>query len=86
MLPGRIVHSIETEHRVMIGEFASAGRTDHFMIVNLSLERSARVKVALAENQLMDVYSPADGSQAPCDPEVWTAAGQGLLFRVRASE
>lgn len=85
-LPGRLVQAVECAEPLMIGEFAGADEPDHAILVNLSLERSARVQIRLAADRPMEVYSPVDGRRAAIGAELWLTAGQGMLVCVRRAE
>ncbi|HVV02555.1 MAG TPA: hypothetical protein VHH88_14395, partial [Verrucomicrobiae bacterium] len=83
MLPGRIVQSVESHEPMMVGEFQSPEGENYFLIVNLSLERSANfsLKTAHAAGALYEV-SCADGEKLPYKPGkdgFWLPAGQGTL-------
>jgi hypothetical protein len=84
LLPGRLVEAV-TGGRVMVGEFKQPQGDDFFMLVNLSLEASARLTVKTRQpQQRIEQISAADGSRTVCDPEkgIWLTAGQGLLLQV----
>jgi hypothetical protein len=86
-LPGKVVHAIDSATPVMIGEFSDAGGGQYAMIVNLSLERSAKIGVKGSDSgdrgATWQVCSPVDAkwSSIGKDNEIWLAAGQGALLR-----
>ena len=70
----------------MVGEFASADGNDYIMVVNLSLERSANIRIATLKTYAnAEVISAQDGHAVPLDREngLWLTAGQGALIRLR---
>jgi hypothetical protein len=83
-LPGKFVTKLGADAPLMIGEFASHGETiDHLVLVNLSLERSARLNLAdLPQVARLEEYSPADGHLSKCDAGLYLPAGQGVLLKV----
>jgi len=83
-LPGKFVKKLDADEPLMIGEFASQGdEVDHLMLVNLSLERTARVKLKdLLSGRAMEDYSPQDGHLAKVGPELDITAGQGVLLKL----
>ena len=68
----------------MIGEFASKGdAVDHLVLVNLSLERTAKVQLKdLRSLGTVEEYSPQDGHLAKCGTDIYLPAGQGVLLKV----
>jgi hypothetical protein len=89
VLPGRFVKSFAAEAPLMIGEFEDAEGGRFALIVNLSLERSVKLKVALSPPlRKILACSPADGSFAEVDPDagLWLVAGQGLLLKFEVPE
>lgn len=81
-MPGRLVEDATADSPLMIGEFESDAGLDHIAVVNLSLERSAKVTLQVKGKPRLEIYSPADGSHAPSGDEIWLTAGQGALLRV----
>jgi hypothetical protein len=83
-LPGKLVKTLDTDAPLMIGEFASrADAADHVVLVNLSLERTAKVRLKdLQDLGTLEEYSPQDGHLAKCGPDLYLAAGQGVLLKV----
>jgi hypothetical protein len=87
-LPGQIVASVTTTNQtpVMIGEFGQprAPRGRWVMLVNLSLEHSARITCELRDStSSLRAVSPVTGSLSPADPKdgFFIAPGQGLLLQ-----
>jgi hypothetical protein len=83
---GKLVKSIKSPTEVMVGEFSSAGNEKFVMVVNLSLERSAKV-ILKAQAKRIERVSPVDRSLAPLakDGSLWLPAGQGMLLRTGRS-
>lgn len=83
-LPGKIVNRLDADAPLMIGEFAShADDVDHVAIVNLSLERTAKINlISLSANRQLDEYSPTDGHLSKCNEPLYLPAGQGVLLKV----
>ena len=95
LLPGRVVQDIQStvsprgfsdvKPPIMVGEFQDEKGHDHVMLVNLSLERSANVKISTAkEDETKQVYSPEDGNLTPLDEQsgYWLLAGHGVLIKL----
>ncbi len=83
-LPGRLVVGVESETPLMVGEFTGRGGADFAMIVNLSLERSAKFKIKTVPGVARtDLVSAEDGTLLPLDDTAgaWLVAGQGVLLR-----
>ncbi len=69
LLPGKIVKSVECPEPLMIGEFVSAKGNRYVMVVNISLERSARFILNTdIENERLFVVST--GEQTPYFREI----------------
>ena len=83
-LPGKLVTKLEADLPLMVGEFASRGDVvDHVMLVNLSLERTAKVQLAdLRSLGTLEEYSPQDGHLAKCAVEMYLPGGQGVLMKL----
>ena len=94
-LPGRIVKQVRskaslqsvptTQPPIMVGEFTDVGGKDYVMLVNMSLERSANVKLETAmPYKSKQVYSAIDGRLLPLDEKngQWLLAGHGLLVKL----
>ncbi len=95
VLPGRVVeqvHStasirgrVDVHPPVMVGEFSDERGNDYLMLVNLSLQRSANVKLKTVKPKAVkQVFSAEDGRLLPWDEEQgqWLTAGQGVLVKV----
>ena len=83
LLPGKLVQSVTTPVPVMVGEFQHADGRRCVMVVNLSLERSARFTLTTTRpGGAVRVVSPVDGSLSPLDTKtgLWLTAGQGALL------
>jgi hypothetical protein len=83
LLPGNLVEAVSCPTPVMVGEFKHSNGDAYVMIVNLSLERSA--KFTLTTRQPWDsirIVSAVDGSLSAFDPRdgLWLVAGQGALL------
>ena len=85
MLPGALVESIACPEPVMVGEFKHSNGDRYVMLVNLSLERSAKFTLkTLQPHESVEILSAVDGSLSPLDQKVglWLVAGQGALLRL----
>lgn len=95
LLPGRVVKEIhsagsprgfsEVKPPIMVGEFQGEHGHDYAMLVNLSLERSANIKIRTATDyQSKQVFSAEDGALLPLDEDNghWLLAGHGVLVRL----
>ena len=95
LLPGKIVHGVQSTASprglldatppIMIGEFHDEHGHDYAMLVNLSLERSANIKIrTLKDYQNKQVFSAEDGRLMPLDEENghWLLAGHGVLVKL----
>ncbi len=84
-LPGQIVQTATSPTPLMIGEFAGPNNQPYVMVVNLSLESSAKFNLKLAKaGATLKIVSPMDRSTSAFDSTngLWLAAGQGVLLRV----
>ncbi len=94
LLPGRVVKQVRsqaslhgvtaTQPPIMVGEFADGSGNDYVMLVNLSLERSANIKLETSTPyKTKQVYSAMDGRLLPLDEKNghWLLAGHGLLVK-----
>ena len=54
------------------------------MLVNLSLERSANIKIGTVKTRAKQFFSPEDGRLLPLDEEHghWLLAGHGVLVKL----
>ncbi len=95
LLPGRVATAVRAMSSVrglgaatpsiMVGEFTDGKQADYVMLVNLSLQRSANIKLDTAKDyKLRQVVSAEDGSLSPLDAERghWLTPGQGVLIRL----
>lgn len=95
LLPGRIVLEVHStasprgfsdgKPPIMVGEFQDKQGHDYVMLVNLSLESSANVKIATAKAyKTKQTVSPEDGRLLPLDEEngYWLLAGHGTLIKL----
>ena len=83
LLPGNLVEAVTSPTPVMVGEFRHANGQAYVMVVNLSLERSAKFTLQLRQPQAgIKIVSAMDGSLSPFDPKdgLWLVAGQGALL------
>ena len=83
LLPGKLVESVACDAPVMVGEFRHADGEAYVMVVNLSLERSARFTFqAASPRETVQVISAGDGSRSDYDLKngLWLTAGQGALL------
>jgi hypothetical protein len=85
-LPGASVESIKSNAPMMVGEFSGKQGETYFMLVNLSLERSAhfQIRTKSADAKLQKVSSVDGGLGAfnPGKDGFWLTAGQGVLVKV----
>ena len=82
LLPGNFVKSVECATPLMVGEFKDQHGDCYAMVVNLSLEKSARFKVRTAGPTQIGIVSAADVRTTPHDSihSLWLPAGQGILL------
>jgi len=83
MLPGQLVASATCPTPLMIGEFRGPKNETYVMVVNLSLESSARFELKTVKpGATLQIVSPVDRSLSPYDPKAgyWLPAGQGVLL------
>jgi hypothetical protein len=84
-LPGKVVESASCAAPLMIGEFQGNDGRSYVMVVNLSLENSAKFNLKTTQaGASFKVISPMDGSLAEFDSKAghWLPAGQGVLLMV----
>jgi hypothetical protein len=70
----------------MVGEFTAKDGTDYVMLVNLSLERSANIRLETIKTyKTKQVFSAENGRLAPLDEQKgpWLVAGQGALVKLK---
>ena len=86
LLPGNLVEAVTCPTPAMVGEFTHANGEAYVMVVNLSLERSARFTLKPRRPYTaIKLVSAADGSLSAFDPKegLWLVAGQGALLALR---
>ena len=85
VLPGKWVQKVDTDVPMMVGEFASADGTNYLMVVNLSLEKSARFDLItkIAREKIWTISVGEDGElvEASHKTGIWLTAGQGVLIK-----
>jgi frataxin-like iron-binding protein CyaY len=77
------VEAITCPTPVMVGEFRHVNGDAYVMIVNLSLERSAKFTLAThPPRKSIQIISAVDGSLSAFDQKngLWLTAGQGVLL------
>jgi len=85
VLPGKLVRQVESDVPMMVGEFKSDDGINYVMVVNLSLQKSARfVLKTIKSHGKMQVVSAEDGTLRQMDNEkgFWLVAGQGVLIKL----
>jgi hypothetical protein len=85
LLPGNLVESVTCATPVMVGEFKHRNGQRYIMVVNLSLETSAKFTLKTAvPDETISVVSAMDRSLSPLDAKsgLWLTAGQGVLLRL----
>jgi hypothetical protein len=94
-LPGKLVTSVDStasprgyikkKPAFMIGEFVDREGNDYVMMVNLSLEHSARFHMKTVKNYAsIEKFSPIDDSLSPLitdETGEWVLPGHGILLR-----
>jgi hypothetical protein len=83
LLPGRLVETVTCATPLMVGEFRHANGEAYVMVVNLSLERSAKFALKTKEPcHGIQIVSAVDGSLSAFDEKdgLWLVAGQGALL------
>jgi hypothetical protein len=86
VLPGELVRSVEADVPLMIGEFEAEDGSRYVMPVNLSLERSAKIALQLADGyDGATVISAENGAELGIEEgnAWWLVAGQGALIRLQ---
>ena len=82
-MPGKLVDSATSATPLMIGEFRGTNEQRYVMVVNLSLETSAKFHLkTVRSGDLLKIVSPIDRSLSPFDTKAgyWLAPGQGVLL------
>ncbi len=85
VLPGKLVREIKANAPMMIGEFKHDDGTDYIMVVNLSIEKSAKFTLETTRPyNKIEIISAEDGALHQVDNEsgYWLVAGQGVLIRL----
>ena len=83
LLPGNLVEAVTCPAPIMVGEFRHANGQAFVMVVNLSLESSARFTLKTRQpHTAIQIVSSMDGSLSPLEPKdgLWLRAGQGALL------
>jgi hypothetical protein len=86
LLPGNLVESVACPTPVMVGEFRHANGEPYVMVVNLSLERSAKFTFKTRQPYAaIKAISAVDGSLSVIDLKdgLWLVAGQGVLLALK---
>lgn len=85
LLPGKWVQQLNTDAPMMVGEFVSKGGTNYVMVVNLSLEKSARfdIQTKIDSEKIWVVDVGENGRLVPASHKkgIWLTAGQGVLIK-----
>jgi len=85
LLPGKWVEKVDTDVPMMIGEFVSSKGIKYVMVVNLSLEKSAKfdLKTKIDQEKIWTVSVGENGKldQASHKNGIWLTAGQGVLIK-----
>jgi hypothetical protein len=85
LLPGRLIESANCPAPLMIGEFQGNKGQAYAMVVNLSLETSAKFNLKISRPAaVIRIISPIDRSISDFDAKggYWLAAGQGVLLKL----
>ena len=83
LLPGSLITAVSCATPIMVGEFRHGDGEAYVMIVNLSLERSAKFTLTTAQpRDGIQIVSAVDGSLSAFDQKngLWLTAGQGALL------
>ena len=83
LLPGNLVDAVSCPTPVMVGEFKHSDGEAYVMIVNLSLERSAKFTFTTRQpRDSVRLVSAVDGSLSAFAAKdgLWLTAGQGVLL------
>jgi hypothetical protein len=85
LLPGAVVETITCSAPLMVGEFEGSGGSHYAMVVNLSLEKSAKFQLKTVRPASLAIVSAADGRLTTYDEKegCWLTAGQGVLLALR---
>ncbi len=85
LLPGKLVGAVTAPTPVMVGEFVHANGDEYLMVVNLSVERSAKFSLKTTQpRNSIQIVSAVDGSLSDFDQKagLWLVAGQGALLKL----
>ncbi len=86
LLPGKIIEHVTSTAPVIVGEFSGPAGPAYAMLVNLSLQQSAKLTIKTrVAGQPVRRISATDGHLHAFGPDkecVWLPAGQGVLLRV----
>ncbi|PWU15909.1 MAG: hypothetical protein C5B50_14465 [Verrucomicrobia bacterium] len=85
-LPGSLVEAVSSEASAMVGEFKHRDGGLYVVVVNLSLERSARFMLKTMQPfALAELVSPVSGKPESFESKdgFWLAAGQGVLLKLK---
>jgi hypothetical protein len=83
-LPGKIIQELSCPSPLMIGEFTGPDGSPYAMIVNLSLQDSAKFTLKTTDTKGAIRYmSPVDASWSDMEKDntMWLPAGQGVLLK-----
>ncbi|HWI92520.1 MAG TPA: hypothetical protein VNT20_14675 [Flavisolibacter sp.] len=85
LLPGKWVQKLDADAPMMVGEFVSAAGTNYVMVVNLSLEKSARfdIQTKIDSEKIWTVDVGENGRLVLASHKngIWLTAGQGVLIK-----
>ncbi len=85
LLPGNLIEKLTSSTPMMVGEFTGPNGESYFMLVNLSLERSANFTITLkTPGQVLREVSAVNGCLRIYESEkdgFWLPAGQGILVK-----
>ncbi|MDB6058887.1 MAG: hypothetical protein JWO95_2731 [Verrucomicrobiales bacterium] len=84
LLPGKLIASISSATPIMVGEFSSPNGDAYAMIVNLSLEHTAQLKITANTGKNLSLVSAVDRSKSAYDNKhgLFLNAGQGMLLKI----
>jgi hypothetical protein len=85
ILPGKWVQKVDADVPMMVGEFVSSTGENYVMVVNLSLEKSARfdVQTKIDSEKIWTVDVGEEGRLVLASHKkgIWLTAGQGVLIK-----
>ena len=82
---GKLIRNIRSDAPMMIGEFKHEDGEDYVMVVNLSLEKSAKFTIDTRNHYDEIKIVPSvkrHGELPPLKPDHWLVAGQGVLIKL----